>query len=118
LHGWRGARKLGLPHSITETWTTMARSDPPQAGRLQRELRYLGLIAGFGLILLPFLVYLAGVTTLGPYDGGLAAFLGSLYGSLIRLEPGAWVLLLAGPYALFWVLRLLTRPLRRPRAPA
>jgi hypothetical protein len=96
----------------------MARSDPPQAGRLQRELRYLGLIAGFGLIVLPFLVYLAGVTTLGPYDGGLAAFLGSLYGSLLRLEPGAWVLLLAGPYALFWVLRLLTRPLRRPRAPA
>lgn len=96
----------------------MARSPAPQAGRLRRELRYLGLIAGFGLLLLPFLVYLAGVKTLGPYDGGLTAFLGSLYGSLLRLEPGAWILLLAGPYALFWVLRLLTRPLRRRRAAA
>lgn len=94
----------------------MARSDTPQRTRLQRELRYLGLIAGFGLLVLPFLVYLAGVTTLGPYDGGLGAFLGSLYGSLARLELGAWLLLLVGPYALFWVLRLLTRPLRRRAA--
>ena len=91
----------------------MARTDAPEPGRLQRELRYLGLIAGFGLVLLPFLIYLAGVLTLGPYDGGLGAFLRSLYGSLVRLESAAWLLLLAGPYALFWVLRLLTRPLRR-----
>jgi len=91
----------------------MATSDIPQKKWLQRELRYLGLIAGFGLLVLPFLIYLAGVTTLGPYEGGLTAFLGSLYGSFVRLEAGAWVLLLAGPYALFWVVRLLTRPLRR-----
>jgi hypothetical protein len=94
----------------------MARPETPQKTSLQRELRFLGLIAGFGLLVLPFLIYLAGVTTLGPYDGGLMAFLGSLYGSLLRLEPGAWLLLLAGPYALFWVLRLLTRPLRRRAA--
>ncbi len=94
---------------------TMAQPDAPEASRLKRELRYLGLIAGFGLILLPFLIYLAGVLTLGPYEGGLGAFLGSLYGSLVRLEPAAWLLLLAGPYALFWVLRLLTRPRRRRR---
>jgi hypothetical protein len=103
---------------ITETRRNMARTDTRQASRLQRELRYLGLFAGFGLIVLPFLIYFAGVTTLGPYDGGLAAFLGSLYGSFVRLEPGAWVLLLVGPYVLFWVLRLMTRPLRRRRAPA
>ena len=80
-----------------------------------RELRYFGLIAGFGLLVLPFLVYLAGVLTLGPYDGGLLAFLGSLYGAFFSLQPGAWSLLL-GPYLLFWILRLLTRPLRRRRA--
>lgn len=96
----------------------MAASQAPRASRLQRELRYFALIAGFGLIVLPFLVYLAGVLTLGPYEGGLGAFLGSLYGSLARLEVGAWWLLLAGPYVLFWVLRLMTRPLRRRRATA
>lgn len=96
----------------------MARSETPQASRLQRELRYFGLIAGFGLIVLPFLIYLAGVTTLGPYDGGLMAFLGSLFGSLLRLQAGAWVLLVVGPYGLFWILRLMTRPLRRGRARA
>jgi hypothetical protein len=94
----------------------MAGTETPRKTWLQRELRFLGLIAGFGLLVLPFLIYIAGVTTLGPYDGGLMAFLGSLYGSLARLEPGAWLLLLAGPYALFWALRLLTRPLRRRAA--
>jgi hypothetical protein len=73
------------------------------------------LIAGFGLLVLPFLVYLAGVLSLGPYEGGLLAFLGSLYGAFFTLQPGAWALLL-GPYLLFWILRLLTRPMRRRRA--
>lgn len=82
---------------------------------MARELRYFGLIAGFGLLVLPILVYLAGVLTLGPYDGGLLAFLGSLYGAFFTLQPGAWGLLL-GPYVLFWMLRLLTRPLRRRRS--
>ena len=82
---------------------------------MHRELRYLALIAGFGLLVLPFLVYLAGVLSLGPYEGGLLAFLGSLYGAFFTLQPGAWALLL-GPYLLFWILRLLTRPMRRRRA--
>ena len=84
---------------------------------MNRELRYFLLIAGFGLVVLPFLVYLAGVLTLGPYEGGLLSFLGSLYGSFLTLQPTAWALLL-GPYLLFWVLRLMTRPLRRRRAGA
>jgi hypothetical protein len=79
---------------------------------LRREMTYLLLIGGFGLLVLPFLVYLAGVLTLGPYDGGLPAFLASLYMALLRLEPSAW-LLLAGPYLMFWPMRVLTRPLRR-----
>ena len=82
---------------------------------MHRELRFLALIAGFGLLVLPFLVYLAGVLSLGPYEGGLLAFLGSLYGAFFTLQPGAWALLL-GPYLLFWILRLLTRPMRRRRA--
>ena len=82
---------------------------------MRRELVYFGLIAGFGLVVLPFLIYLAGVLSLGPYEGGLLAFLGSLYGAFFAFQPSAWALLL-GPYPLFWVVRLLTRPIRRSRA--
>jgi hypothetical protein len=82
---------------------------------MRRELLYLAWIGGFGLLVLPLLVYLAGVLTLGPYEGGVLAFLGSLYMAFLTLKPSAWVLLL-GPYGLFWIVRLLTRPLRRTRA--
>lgn len=82
---------------------------------MKRELRFFVLIAIFGLVVLPFLVYLAGVLSLGPYEGGLPAFLGSLYKAFFTLQPTAWALLF-GPYALFWVLRLMTRPLRRHRS--
>ena len=83
-------------------------------GRIPRELRYFLLLAGFGLVVMPFLIYLAGLLTLGPYEGGLPAFLKSLYGAFFTLQPSAWLLLL-GPYPLFWALRLLTRPFRRRR---
>lgn len=82
---------------------------------MRRELRYAALFVGFGLVVLPFLVYLAGLLSLGDYEGGLMAFLSSLYGGFFSLQPGAWALLL-GPYALFWVVRLMTRPLRQRRA--
>ncbi|MBS1199386.1 MAG: hypothetical protein H6R27_64 [Proteobacteria bacterium] len=85
---------------------------PAPDRRMNRELRYFLLFAGFGLLVLPFLVYLAGVVSLGPYEGGLLAFLVALYGAFFTLQPSAWALLL-GPYALFWVVRLMTRPLRR-----
>ena len=81
----------------------------------QRELRYFVLIGGAGLLILPFLVYLAGAATLGPYEGGLGRFLGKLYGDFLTLSPGAWTLLL-GPYAVFMIARLLSRPWRRWRA--
>jgi hypothetical protein len=77
-----------------------------------RELRYFVLVGGAGLLILPFLVYLAGAATLGPYEGGLGRFLGKLYGDFLTLAPGAWALLL-GPYAVFTIARLLTRPWRR-----
>ena len=79
---------------------------------LRRELIYLGIAAGFGILVLPFLVYLAGAATLGPYDGGMLRFLGKLYGDFFTLSPAA-IALLFGPYALFQAVRLLTRPMRR-----
>jgi hypothetical protein len=78
----------------------------------QRELRIAALWFGFGLLIMPFLIYLAGVLTLEPYEGGLPAFLGSLLAAFFTLKPTAWLLVL-GPYLLFTALRLLTRPLRR-----
>jgi hypothetical protein len=80
--------------------------------RMRRELRYFAIVGGFGVIALPFFVYLAGALTLGPYEGGLLSFLGKLYGDLLRLSPAA-IALLFGPYLLFQGLRLLTRPLRQ-----
>ncbi len=78
----------------------------------RRETRFAAWFGGFGLLVLPFLVYLAGVLTLGPYDGGLPAFLAALFGAALRFKLSAW-LLLAGPYLMFVAARLLTRPLRR-----
>ena len=78
----------------------------------RRELRLLALWSAFGLVVMPFLIYLAGVLTLGPYEGGLLAFLGSLLAAFFTLKPTAWLLVL-GPYLLFTAVRFLTRPLRR-----
>ena len=83
----------------------------------RRELLFFALVGGFGLIVLPFLIYVAGSRTLGPYEGGgLGSFLKNLYGDFFTLHFSAWCLLL-GPYALFTALRLLTRPLRATAAP-
>jgi hypothetical protein len=78
----------------------------------RRELRIAGLWFGFGLLVMPFLIYLAGVLTLGPYEGGLLSFLGSLLAAFFTLKVTAWLLVL-GPYLLFTAIRFLTRPLRR-----
>jgi hypothetical protein len=94
--------------------TTAPVAGDPARRRYRRELLYLAVIGGFGVLILPFLVYLAGAATLGPYEGGLPSFLGKLYGDFVRLSPAAAALLL-GPYLLFQGLRLLTRPLRRRR---
>ncbi len=78
----------------------------------RRELRIGALWLGFGLLVMPFLIYLAGVLTLGPYESGLLSFLGSLLAAFFTAKPTAWLLVL-GPYLLFTSIRLLTRPLRR-----
>ncbi len=78
----------------------------------RREALFAAWFGGFGLLVLPFLVYLAGILTLGPYDGGLPEFLKALFGAALRLKPSAWPPL-TGPYLMFVAARLLTRPLRR-----
>lgn len=87
---------------------------PRPRSALGRELRWFLIVGGFGLFVLPFLIYATGAASLGPYEGGVGSFLKTLYGDFVRLAPAAWLLLL-GPYALFWAIRLLTRPFRRRR---
>ena len=78
----------------------------------RRELGFFALFFGFGLLVLPFLIYLAGVLTLGPYEGGLLTFLGSLMAAVFTAKPSAWLLVIV-PYLMFMVIRFLTRPFRR-----
>jgi hypothetical protein len=71
---------------------------------LRRHLAWLAAALLFAAVALPFLVYLTGEFTLGPYArGGAARFMGDFYADLGRLRPVAWTLLL-GPVALviFW----------------
>jgi hypothetical protein len=42
-------------------------ADLARRERLRRELRIFAVLGGFGLVVLPFLVYFAGAATLGPY---------------------------------------------------
>jgi hypothetical protein len=95
----------------TPTPAAPADATRPRQARIRRELVYAGIAGGFGIVLLPLLVYWAGAATLGPYEGGLARFLGKLYGDFVALSPAAAALLL-GPYLLFQGVRLLTRPFR------
>jgi hypothetical protein len=71
------------------------------------ELSMAGIGLLLGLVLMPVLIFYAGVATLGRFDG---AGLGHLYGSLFRglreASTASWVVLL-GPYGLYVLFRAL-----------
>ena len=76
-------------------------------------------LVGFGLGVLPGLVYLVGQEILGDYEGtdGLATLYGAIVSSLLRGQLFAWILVLS-PYVVILLFRLLvavrrTRPGRR-----
>jgi hypothetical protein len=75
--------------------------------RLNRHTAWIVAALAFAALVLPFLVYVTGVQTLGAYAGGGPwQFLGDFYADLARLRPTAWVLLL-GPAALVAAWRML-----------
>jgi hypothetical protein len=84
--------------------------------RFKRELLLLGSLLGFGLFLLPIVVYLVGVEIVGPYDGEGGAFglLASVLTAVARGNWAAWMLTLS-PYLICQLTRLTVRILRRPR---
>lgn len=89
----------------------------------RRELFIFAGLAGFGLLVLPALVYAVGVFLLGEYRPGatVGSFYADLYAELAAPAPWAWLLVL-GPWLGIQWLRLLWLPfralLRRPRTAA
>ena len=81
---------------------------------LRREALLLAIFGGFGLFVLPALVFLVGQQLLGPYrpEGGMGTFYGDLYGHLASGSPWPW-LLVTGPWLTIQLLRLLWLPISR-----
>lgn len=84
--------------------------------RFKHELLLLGGLLGFGLFLLPIVVYLVGIEIVGPYEGEDGAFglLASILTAVARGNWAAWMLTLS-PYLIFQLTRSAVRVLRRPR---
>jgi hypothetical protein len=81
---------------------------------LRRELLVFAVFGGFGLLILPGIVYLVGQRLLGEYrpDAAMGGFYADLYGHLGALSVWAWLLVL-GPWIAVQTLRLLWLPLER-----
>jgi hypothetical protein len=74
----------------------------------RHTLRWILAALVFGIAVLPYLVYLTGVRTLGPYGpGGVEAFYGMFLRDLAQLRPAALTLAL-GPAAMVLAWRLVT----------
>jgi hypothetical protein len=73
--------------------------------RLRRELIILSWALGTGLIIMPVLVYVVGLLSLGPYaSGGWVALFVDLFKGLWRGWWAAWSLVL-GPLVLVYFMR-------------
>lgn len=81
---------------------------------LRRETLVFAALGGFGVLVLPALVYLVGQQLLGDYRPGATVwtFYADLYSHLGAFSPWAWVLVL-GPWLAIQLLRLLWLPLGR-----
>jgi hypothetical protein len=81
----------------------MAKSKSTFDARVELKRALLGI--GLGLVFVPVLVFAFGRIALGPYEGTLGGFLGTLYLDLFKGAPGA-VGLVVGPYGLYALWRL------------
>jgi len=83
----------------------------PQAAPWRREMVLAATLVGFGLLVLPFAIYLVGGQLLGDYgaDAGAMALAESIWLDLLALRLPAWLLVLS-PYVIVqlvrWVWRL------------
>lgn len=73
--------------------------------RLRREFTIFAWALGAGLIVMPMLIYVVGLLTLGPYaSGGWWTLLVDVYRGLVRGWWAAWGVVL-GPLALIYLIR-------------
>lgn len=94
---------------IPANWLEKARG-VSDAGR---ELALAALALLFGLLVMPLGIWIAGNASLGPYaNGGFGALLGDFLASLAQGSSASWIVL-AGPYVIVQLLRLLRRTLAR-----
>jgi hypothetical protein len=90
------------------------------SGTLKKELILAAALIAFGLLVLPYAIYLVGTLVIGPYDGEAGAVgLGlAIWGGLVRFEWPPWVLV-SSPYLVVQLLRLALRAARSgPRVKA
>lgn len=94
----------------------MAEHAADRAGGMQGWQREIALAAGslaFGLILLPFAIYVVGRQLVGEYAGdGPLALAESIWLDLATLRPFTWLLVL-WPYLTVQLVRLVRRVWRR-----
>ena len=106
-----------LPKIVPEPLTRLRDSYVTQP-RVRRELLIYGVAVLFGLLLMPFLIWIGGSRVLGPYSHGQDTHAGpfALFGDyVIGLVHGSaifWAVAL-GPALLVLVVRLLVQAYRR-----
>ena len=98
---------MGVAHEI----------DAPGDGATKpwhREIVLAALLIGFGLLVLPFVVYFVGQRILGDYGEGLgaAALAEAIWLDLLSFRPAAWILVLS-PYLTIQLARGVRRIWRR-----
>ena len=92
---------------VPAKWLAAARALDPT----RRELAIAAVALLLGALLMPMLVWLAGSVALGPYaNGGFGALLADFFRGLATGSLACWVVL-AGPYVLIAIVRLLRRTL-------
>lgn len=89
-------------------------TDPPD---WRREVVIAAIAVGFGLLVLPFAVYLVGERVLGEYaaDAGALALAESVWLDLLSLSLPAWILVLS-PYVTVQLVRWVRRLWRPPKS--
>ena len=86
---------------------------PVRAAAWRREVSIAAGLIAFGLLVLPFVVYLVGQRVLGEYDGdGALALAESIWRDLLSFRLAAWVLVLS-PYLTIQLARGVRRIWRR-----
>lgn len=79
----------------------------------QRELSIAAGLLAFGLVVMPFAIYVVGQSLLGEYAGsGALGLAESVWTDLFALQPLTWLLVLT-PYAVVQLARLGRRVWRR-----